>query len=146
MPACLGVPGTMILDEVPPDAFFASSSSFLFFAVLNDVSIPGRAARQKEHALLALARHLRLELGAFRELAVGLAAVAALVEVLLPDGVEDRAELRWVASSVHCRTCTTKECLPSQYASTEVTCVMYSFEVRMSSWYTTYVGVSVRAH
>jgi hypothetical protein len=36
MPACFGVPGTMILDEVPPDAFFASSSSFLFFAVLHD--------------------------------------------------------------------------------------------------------------
>jgi hypothetical protein len=98
------------------------------------VSVPGRAARQQEHALLALARHLRLELGAFRELAVGLAAVAALVEVLLPDGVEDRAKLRCAASSVRCMTCTLKQRLPSQYASTEVTCVMYSFEVRMSSW------------
>jgi hypothetical protein len=36
MPACLGVPGTMICEAVPLVIFFAVSSSFAAWAVLHE--------------------------------------------------------------------------------------------------------------
>ena len=40
IPACLGVPGTMILELVPLDTLVARASSTAFFADLHKISTP----------------------------------------------------------------------------------------------------------
>jgi hypothetical protein len=87
----------MILDTLPLDVFFASSSSFAAFATLRRKSGEHISVRETGgNSLFALAGHLAFELRTTRKLAIGLASVAAFVEVLLSDGVEDRAKFSWM--------------------------------------------------
>jgi hypothetical protein len=76
--------------------------------------------------------HLRLKFRSLREFAVGLSSHPTIVKILLANGIEHRAELRYtrVSNRVNGKRTNT---VPSQYGSTEVTCVIYSFDVSMSS-------------
>ena len=98
-PVCRGVPGTITLALDPVAALTASASSFAFFAVLCDIHARSVArftaplAKGEKHVLLALLRHLGLQLGPLRKLAVGLPPRPALVEVLLPHRIKHGSEL-----------------------------------------------------
>lgn len=93
MPACLGVPGTTILELEPDDILVAMASSAAFFADLEFLSV-GKIQMVRKSALFALPSDFCLDFCSLGEFAIDLPSIAPIIEVLLFDRVENRSELR----------------------------------------------------